>query len=304
MDTNKVIIDWLSFTSKIDSPQTIREMIGMDKVTWQVIKGAQGYRDRLYYDSVSIHYNGREDMGVWCEMSGQGCRAFESVGHGDYQAIFNDVEYHDKEMNITRIDVAYDDFEGLLDIDTIMHYIRSGWYVAPTTDFTIELTNKGTTLYIGSKKSDFLIRIYDKALERGRTDGSHWVRFEMQLRRGRAKKFAFDNLPIGQKYVGVLNNYLRFVDPAEDSNKSRWPVADWWLKFVRDLSRISIYDKPGTDYNEVNLERYVIGQAGNSIDTYIKCFGLDKLIDELKHRPSTLNPKQRSLVAKYIDLED
>ena len=35
--------------------------------------------DRKYFGNISIHYNSREDMGVWCEMSGQGCRNFEDL---------------------------------------------------------------------------------------------------------------------------------------------------------------------------------------------------------------------------------
>lgn len=81
---NKVIYDWVSVTSKIHNPQGLIALLGLDHegIVWEQVKGAHGYRDRLYWEKISIHYNGREDMGIWLEMSGQGCRAFESFGTG------------------------------------------------------------------------------------------------------------------------------------------------------------------------------------------------------------------------------
>ena len=53
---------------------------------------------------------------MWLEMSGQGCRAFESFGTGNYEALFQEVLDNPSEMNLTRLDVAFDDHGGLLDI--------------------------------------------------------------------------------------------------------------------------------------------------------------------------------------------
>ena len=88
---NLVMYDWVSITSKIHSPQNFIELLGMQDVSWELVKGARGYMDRLYWGSISIHYNGREDMGVWLEMSGQGCRSFETFGNGDYESLFDEV---------------------------------------------------------------------------------------------------------------------------------------------------------------------------------------------------------------------
>ena len=72
---NSILIDWLSFTSKIHSPEEIIELLGMEGCGWEVISGMHGYQERLYFNCISVHYAGRADMGVWLEMSGQGCRA-------------------------------------------------------------------------------------------------------------------------------------------------------------------------------------------------------------------------------------
>lgn len=304
-DNNKIIYDWLSFTSKIHSPGDIIELLGMKSVKWTTIKGAHGYQDRLYYDNVSIHYNGRDDMGVWCELSGQGCRNFETFGHGSYEFIFKEIHYNKKDMNITRLDIAYDDFDGVLDLDVLINDTKLQNYISTFKDWAINITSKGSSITFGSMKSDVFIRIYDKARERGFEDGRHWVRCEIQLRRDRAVAFAFLDGDIGTKYFGVLNNYLRFVTPDEnDSNKRRWATAPYWQAFIDSVARISIYEKPGSEYNELNLENFVFKQAGNSIYTYIECFGEDEFFNQLKKRGTNLNPKQQMLLNKYKEVKN
>ena len=75
---NKILIDWLSFTSKIHSPESIIDMLGLTGCKFTLTYGMQGYQDRLIFDGISIHYNSCRNEGVWVEMSGQGCRAFET----------------------------------------------------------------------------------------------------------------------------------------------------------------------------------------------------------------------------------
>ena len=304
---NNIIYDWVSFTSKIHSVNDIVALLGMtDSIDkWEITYGAHGYRDRLYYGGISIHYNGRtEDMGVWCEMSGQGCRTFETFGHGIFDCIFKEVMSNPEDMNITRLDVAYDDFIGILNLDVISQDVLAQNYISYLKKWCVTTSSEGTSVNIGSMKSDLFIRIYDKARERKLDDGTHWVRFEIQLRRNRAKAFAFLDGSIGLNFFGVLNNYLRFVVPSEtDSTKSRWKTADYWLKFLQSLQRISIFSAPGVEYNEINLENFVFKQAGNSISTYIECFGENKFFDMLKKRGTAYNPKQRMLINKYKGLE-
>ena len=84
---NYIIYDFLTFTSKIHSQLSIIDLLGMQDCKFENLKGFYGYRDRLYYNGVSIHYNGRDDMGVCVELSGQGCRTFETFGNGNYDFI-------------------------------------------------------------------------------------------------------------------------------------------------------------------------------------------------------------------------
>ena len=300
---NIIIYDWLSFTSKTLDHLYMLEVLGLEHLPWQTIKGAHGYRDRLYFNCISVHYNGREDMGVWVELSGQGCRAFETLTTlpGKWEELFSIIR--EERMNITRLDIAYDDHTGVLDINEIIQDTRHKEYVSRSDYWEILESSKGQSLQFGSPQSDVLIRIYDKARERNCGEGEHWIRCELQLRRDRAKKFIDLGLPIGKSFCGVVVNYLRFVEPdALDNNKWRWPIKPYWGEMLSGADRISIYESPGIEYNIDRCENYVVRLAGNAIDAYIQCIGVDKFLDNIKNRPVRRNPKYDRLVEEYRTL--
>lgn len=302
MTEDLLLIDWVSITSKIHTPEEIMAAIGMPSVPWIDTKGAHGYKDRKYFGSISIHYNGGPDMGVWLEMSGQGCRTFEDLGHGDYKVLFDLVAQHPGDMSITRLDVAFDDHSGILDISRVAQDTRDGNWVAWARSWQVTDSNKGSAIYIGSMQSDFLVRIYDKARERGR-DGEHWIRVELQLRRDRAAAFAALDADLGDAFAGVLSHYVRFVDPdPSDSNRWRWPLRDYWADLIGHAAAIRLYTKPGMEYNLYKCENYVYRQAGCAIDALIRCYGIKKFVQMLHITlPVNKNPKYDQLVRLYLE---
>lgn len=300
---NIVLYDWLSFTSKLHTPDEIIDALGLGGLDWTIIKGAHGYKDRKYCNSISIHYNGRDDMGVWCEMSGQGCRAFETLSCVGWSGIFDFIERNG--LKITRLDVAFDDHMGILDISEIAHDTRCQNYVSRSEYWEVLESSKGTTCQVGSPKSEVLIRIYDKAAERGYDSSVHWVRVELQLRNSRAGEFIKIPLPVGDAFSGVLLNYLRYVVPNEsDSNKWRWEMKDYWVNMLSFLSRISVFTSAGMEYNMRNVENYVFNQAGNAIECAIEYLGIDEFMNRLKSRDVRSNPKYDMILkrAKFEDL--
>lgn len=302
---NLVLYDWVSITSKIHDPEQIISLLGLQSVPWEQIKGAHGYKDRFYWNCISIHYNGSPDMGVWLELSGQGCRAFETHGHGDYEYLFATVFDNPEQMKFTRLDVAFDDHTGILDMNTLISDTLSGNYVSKASSWEVTQSNKGTSVIIGSRQSPVLIRIYDKAAERNITDGSHWIRIELQLRDERATEFARyqieKSLAIGETFTGVLLNYLRYVVPDDgDDNKWRWPLTDYWADVLGEACRISVYVKPGVSYNLLNCEEFVYGQCGNAISALLQVYDIDTFLDKLHHRTSRPNPKYARMVRNYL----
>lgn len=309
MDENIILYDWLSFTWKGDDPRYITHLLGMDHVPWEVIKGFYGYRDALYFDKIKIHYNGHDNMGVCCEMSGQGCRAFEDLSTiqepDKWKELF--ARIYDHKMNVTRLDVAYDDHAGLLDIDRIVLDTQLQEYVSRSNTWDIHLSSKGKSVELGSQQSEVLIRIYDKAAERHCESGTHWIRVELQLRRDRAQAFLdlLDSVDgIGSAFCGVVINYLRYVDPDPlDSNRWRWPIKDYWGDFLCNADAIRLYHAPGMEYNLDRAKKYVFGQAGGAASALLDILGKDQFFHELEKVKPTRNAKYDQLVYRYKNLE-
>lgn len=333
---NIVLYDWVSITSKIHSPDDMVALLGIEGAVWEHTKGAHGYKDRLYFNCISVHYNGSEDMGVWLEMSGQGCRVFEDIGHGNYDLLFRVVADNPDQMRITRLDVAFDDHTGILDMNTLIADTLCGNYVAKATSWECIQSSKGTSVIIGSRQSPVLIRIYDKAAERGykseevrrremhlSSDDNnhpqrapqgaqnsfppagetyeHWIRIELQMRDDRAVEFINQPFEVGETFVGVLLNYLRYVVPDDsDSNKWRWPLTDYWCDVVGCACAISIYSKPGMQYNLLNCERFVYDQAGNAINALLQVYDVDTFLHKLQERKSRPNPKYKQMVDNFL----
>lgn len=194
--------------------------------------------------------------------------------------------------------MAYDDHSGILDIGEVSQDTQCGMYVSKSDYWECLVSSKGTSIQIGSPQSKVLIRIYDKAAERGK-QGEHWNRVEIQMRDDRAIQFSMISLPIGEAFAGVLLNYLRYVEPDTDSNKWRWPMKDYWYNLVEDAERISIYTAPGMEYNEERCKRYVVNQAGNAIDACIQMYGLYEFERMIQERETAPNPKYQQLIKQH-----
>ena len=301
INENVVLYDWLSFTSKVHTPEQLIDALGLSGCSRTELTGARGYMDRLYFGSISIHYNGREDMGVWVEMSGQGCRNFEDLSTlpGKWDDLFSFI--HGNSLHITRLDVAFDDHTGLLDIDTVARDTEEQRFVSRMNWWQSVRSSQGVSVMIGSPQSKVRVRIYDKAAERGYDDGRHWVRVELQLRDGRAEEFSKIPMQIGEAFAGVLLNYLRFVEPDEtDSNKSRWQMTEYWAALVGDIGRIKIFTYPGAQYNMERCRHYVFDMAGNAIDAMLQIYdSFDDFVSVLNARQCKPNPKYELLVKEH-----
>lgn len=303
---NLILFDWLTFTSHADSPESLMQLLGLQDVPWQKMeKGRNGYRQRYFFENISILYDGAENMGICVDMSGTGCRAFETYSKINWQELMEILHFGSGDYNVTRLDMAFDDHTGILDIDELRDDTDDHLYVSRSRTWKVEYGSAGTTIYHGSPKSNMYIRIYDKAAERD-LDGVHWIRVEMQMRDEIATGF-IDGLmihPTGTQFRGVLHNYLRYVvNPGTDENMSRWPMASYWEELLEGVQRITCWSAPGTEYNEFHLSNFIINQAGNALDCYLRIFGIDDLIRELGKRAVKMSPKYQRLLDKYKYLQ-
>jgi len=301
------IVDWLSFTTKFFSYEEVIKILKIkDNVNWSLVKGQQGYEYCLYYEFFRINFN-EDKKGCFVNMSSKGCRAFESISNLDWYDLFRILRDREDEFNVTRLDVACDDKEGILPIkkiaDIATKFIDGNTENVCTKFLWANVTNstQGLCVYWGSPQSEIRIRFYDKAREQG-IDDMHWIRCEMQLRRKNALGMIKSILAlndIGKSYCGVLNNYLRFIK-RDDVNISRCSNLKWWNQFVKSANKIRIFERPGIDYNLGRITEYIDNQVGNTLQTFIKCFDgdLSELIN-IVMKDRKLNKKQLDLIGFY-----
>lgn len=84
---------------------------------------------------------------------------------------------------------------------------------------------------------------------------------------------------------------------------SRWPMTEYWENFLQTVQRIRCWSAPGVNYSIWNLSNYVINQAGNALDCYLKIFGVDDLVRELGQRSIRPSPKYLRLQREYDNLK-
>lgn len=300
---NVILFDWLTCTCKTDEPEVWQFILGMENKEWeQLEKGRYGYKKGLFYGSIVILYDGAENAGCCLEMSGQGCRTYEEHGKGDWLGLFSVIN-SSEDFNMTRLDVAFDDHTGILDMAQLWEDTQKREFISKSRTQTIEKSwvndeDPAVTIYHGSKKSDFLLRIYDKAKERGLVD-QHWVRVEMQMRDERAARFIQQPDDIGTLFSGVLHNYLRYVDESlSDSNRWRWPMKPYWEQLINGVAKIKLFITPGVEYNLGNLINF-INQAAPAMKCAFELYGKEYMMNWIFGVDISDKPKYKKVKQDY-----
>lgn len=129
-----------------------------------------------------------DDMGVCIEMTGNGIAFFASFQHKGFtwKKFFDTLRGHVMDgcaVNICRVDFAFDDYKGLLNMDTIEQCVKQHDYVSrfrsaskkdkDNDNVTDEISSDtdynafgiAKTIYFGNKKSNCFCRFYNKLLE-------------------------------------------------------------------------------------------------------------------------------------------
>lgn len=323
----EVLIDWLTFSvstkrygenksyvdvSEFTPQEVIRNFLGMDPDLFQKV-GAPlpGYACALSFNGIFVAYEPREDdyfknLGVCVSMSGNGCRTFEamsSYGPVPFESLvqlLSDIPG----SNVSRIDIACDDRSGALCMDLMTKKVLSNDINSRMTKRRVVIgfdgvDKDGSTIYIGSEKSSFRLRIYDKALEQGTKD--HWIRVEMVLREKQANAFVaqmVQGVPIGQLAAAVLNDKFSFID-RDDSNISRCTQCSWWVDFVGTLSTLHLVTRPEPDHAVVRIDRWVYNQVAPSLAVLAETYGLGHVIEIAMTAYDRLSGKQRALIRDF-----
>lgn len=207
---------------------------------------------------MSIFYDGNGGT-VHVQVTGKGCRQLEQrgvldnscpeIGYvGGWRGFFEDLLEHG--CRFARVDFAFDDMTGLLDLDEIKESLEEGYFTGKAHKSS-EISQRGRRqevtglgFLVGSRQSQMCARIYDKHLEQAaqhKPSPEHWVRVELEAKQERAAALVHRYVQVGEQAVAdALYSWLDFKEPDPfNQNKARWDTCSWWGKFLNNPTKIS-----------------------------------------------------------------
>lgn len=214
-------IDWLSVTFKGDlTDLELRKALsfGFPLKTWQRDKGKFGYSQAFIhpFGIMVMSNHSRPEMGVHVSFSGRALRSLTEQGVTAVEMLVWSLE---NQGRISRLDLAIDVFDVKIDPIALAksERVKSEPGTARKWSY-IQGHDGGTTAYIGSRKSERFLRIYDKAAEQRRA-GELWTRFELELKsdsaRAAAKHFAL--LSDGERPEYIKGLIKALFNPADET---------------------------------------------------------------------------------------
>lgn len=317
----QVLVDWLTFSVKEQDPaKVIREYLGLEPELFQDAGyGLLGYNRVLRFSDICVCCEPREndffrDMGVCVSMSGNGCRAFETMSkltQARQDSVFPTLFQllaADETANVSRIDIACDDREGFLNMEEIVEKVQANEINSRMTKRSVIVSFDGTqrsgsTIYLGAPSSDFRVRIYDKALEEG-VDG-HWIRVELVMRHKNAAAFVeqMNGAPsVGKLAAQVVNDKFSFIE-RDDSNITRCTVCGWWRSFVDELESVRLVARHVIQHSVERIENWIESQVGPSLAVILNTLGWPHLFDLAHAAVGRLSARQLSLISDYNSLQ-
>lgn len=305
-----ICIDWLSWTvMESASVGDVIEMLGYSMADFQQLPvGLNGYRSQLRHNvyPVSVQFDGNPGMGIHVDVSGSAMSDVLAHFHSSRMGVtpFGGSAYSTDSFDstvlcdllskvtaighVTRMDLAIDDvgarfytLEGLHDV------LQAGCYVSKFRNWK-ELVKhgnrqiKGHTIYLGSRSSDIMLRVYDKQLEQSEkalANGtspvfSPWVRWELELKKERASQavsLLLAGVPVASVAVGILSNYLRIVE-NDNSRIDRCTVSSVWLAFIDGIAKLKLY-RPQPVKTLDNTKNWLSRQVAPSLASVVLCEG-------------------------------
>lgn len=297
-----VLVDWLTFsTRKYQLPEdVISDVLKLDVGLFEAGFGMMFYQKSLQFDGISVFYEPIQransfDMGICVSMSGSGCRAFERYSESDFVSLFKVLSEDDTSV-CSRVDLACDDHSGLLDLDLIAQYVSDGRVRSRLSKYSIISSFEGglnaKTIYLGSEKSAYRCRIYDKAKENGCPEGEIWNRFEIVLRDHYSDSFIdfIQSMDLGLFISSFLKSKIDFIE-LDDSNISRCSLALWWTDFIDHFVGVEFSSDLSESSDDLTrLEDFFLYQYAPTFSLLYDALGFDffhKLYHEGKERRSS-----------------
>lgn len=364
----KYKIDWLSFSVKCydDEPtstldENLLELLGYDFKEFGEGSGKNYYnRGASIGNYVNVYWNDYTDeknpvrrnssatMNV--VYTGQGSTDLALRNDNDWVKIFKILTTYEPKnkpkveaeakpsVNITRIDIALDDYDELVKFDDIEKKLKKGHYRSSKRSYNIVKTSDqfgqklGETIYIGNARTasgsrgNVYARFYDKLAQYReknqlvtsdvrehwkKTGKEVWQRYEISFSKNYTNSIVEDILngeSIDKIFKGSLRNLLEILTPrGSDTNKNRWYKTRWWEDFLQYDERKG-FDLPNRDVmlaETMEWLRVAVLPTLNVMEKIGKERGFD-IYDLLRNsrKPSELSKKQSRLIADTRNKSD
>lgn len=239
-------------------------------------------------------------------------------------------------VNITRIDIALDDYDELVKFDDIEQKLKKGHYRSSKRSYNIVKTSDqngqklGETIYIGNARTasgsrgNVYARMYDKLAQYReknqlvmsdvrehweKTGKEVWQRYEISYSKNYTNSIVEDILKgesIDKIFKGSLRNLLEILTPR-GKNKNRWYKTKWWEDFLQYDERKG-FDLPERDVmlaETLEWLRVAVLPTLNVMEKIGKERGFDiyDLVRKAK-KPVELSKKQSRLIADTRNKSD
>lgn len=334
-------IDWLEFTYrapkvlngldvfenfKKDFPEIVKDWEeNADQVTL-LGKGRNFYNTVfMFSDDYSVCYHTeKRNMGVHVTFPGHGIWkiadifGFDSINeHAAAKEIFRILD--ERNCEITRLDLAYDDFTKTFTPFDFNVFMCEGRISSESRvwSYIASAREKGGTFYLGKRGRDRMIRIYDKAYESdGKIDS---IRYEFELKKEWSrvvqnhilndKQFCFADLldsmfTVKEEYDLSGNNDIDKV------RKSRADIDDKWQLFLDTIREV--FAKPKDNVVEVSLKKEKEQYSYNRFYTWLRdyiCPSLfifrelcseQEFLEFVASGGEDLKPQKKAMIKKYL----
>ncbi|MFA9439298.1 replication initiation factor domain-containing protein [Uliginosibacterium sp. sgz301328] len=226
-------IDWLNFTCHEDAFRIQRRGVTDDEVICEVSMVCQGifgfgisgqrdkganFYERSYVlgDGYGLVCHGGQRGTVLVSLSGEGCAA---AREGWEQRCVEFLKRADG-ARITRVDLAYDDYEGVNSVDDVAGWYDAGLFGAGGRMPDCEqrgnwkrINGKGRSFYVGARENGKYFRGYEKGKQLG-DKSSPWLRLEGELR-SVSRIVPFECLLQPGAYLAAMYPALNFISEKQ-----------------------------------------------------------------------------------------
>lgn len=335
----RVSVDWIAFTvtSNEYEVEDVVKFLGYEPGNFtKMPKGGNGYKSMIKLDGypVMILSDGKEDMGIHVSVSGSAIAEVISkfketlVVSTPFGFAYRVEELDNTYMveficairrigHISRIDLAIDDVGcKYYDMAAVRDVLMDKRCISKFRNWR-EMTSRGissgevlgSTIYLGSRTSDIMLRIYDKAKEQASklTEENMdklipWVRWELETKDDRANEICdllISRKNLGSVTMGILKNYFRVI-VLDDSNKSRCSIDPLWNDFITDVQKLSLY-LPATPKTLDEKKEWFVRQVGPTFAGIYAAEGgnLDWVFDNMNSYLDRMNRDMQDLVNRH-----